>query len=400
MYPTLEHAVHALLGLELQAFKLINMLGLFVTLGFFGGALVLRSELGRKHAEGKLPAAQERWTPPQPPTWLNVGLTVLVAYVLGYKVLGLVFGEYQLQGAAETRRYLLSDQGHGPAGIACAGLWIALKLRERRKLRTAPQPGEHPEFVQVDPREHLLGITGSVALGSLVGAKVFHLLERPTRVIELLDHPSFSALFSGHTVYGGLLLGALSGYAYCRRAKLPFAHCVDAAAPGLMLGYGIGRLGCHMSGDGDWGVTSSGVPRGFAWLPSWFWSYDYPNNVLRSGEVMSGGGYPGYGTHLVPGVYPTSLYESLAALLAFGVLWSLRKRIERPLVMFGLYMVLNGAERFWIEKIRVNATYELMGNAATQAEIIAVLLFASGLLLVGFQLLRRVSPSAVAGARA
>jgi phosphatidylglycerol---prolipoprotein diacylglyceryl transferase len=399
MYPTLKHAVLDLLGLELRPLVLINLLGFFVTLGFFGAALVLRSELGRKHSEGKLPSAWEKWAPPQPPTWRNVGLSALVAFVLGYKVLGIVLGDYPLRGAADTRRYLLSGDGDGSAGAFCALIWIVLKLRERRR-SSAPLAGDHPELVEVEPREHLLGITGSVALGALVGAKLFHLLERPTRLLELLQHPSFSALFSGHTVYGGLLLGALSGYAYCRRAGLPFAPCVDAAAPGLMLGYGIGRLGCHMAGDGDWGVPSHGAPPGFNWLPSWFWSYDYPNNVIHSGVALADGGYPGYGTHLVPGVYPTSLYEALLASLAFGVLWSVRRRIGRPLVMFGLYMVLNGAERFWIEKIRVNATYDLMGNAATQAEIIAVLLFTSGLVLIAVQLRRREPSAAVARVRA
>jgi prolipoprotein diacylglyceryltransferase len=75
------------------------------------------------------------------------------------------------------------------------------------------------------------------------------------------------------------------------------------------------------------------------------------------------------------------------------LLWSLRKRIERPLVMFGLYMVLNGIERFWIEKIRVNAVYELFGKTATQAEIIAVLMFVGGLALIFIQMRKPLPPA-------
>jgi len=134
------------------------------------------------------------------------------------------------------------------------------------------------------------------------------------------------------------------------------------------------------------------VPSGFGWLPSWFWSFDYPNNVLGSGVPMPSGGFPGYGMHLVPPVYPTPLYESLAALAIFGLLWALRKHIERPFVMFGLYMVLNGIERFAIEQIRVNAVYELFGKTATQAEIIAVLMFLGGLTLIFIQM-RKPIPS-------
>jgi phosphatidylglycerol---prolipoprotein diacylglyceryl transferase len=159
----------------------------------------------------------------------------------------------------------------------------------------------------------------------------------------------------------------------------------------LMLAYGIGRLGCHFSGDGDWGIPStSPPPPALAWLPDWFWSYDYPNNVIGSGQLFAGG-FPGYSTHLVPPVYPTPLYESLAAFALFALLWAVRKHITRPLVMFGLYMMVNGFERFWIEKIRVNATYELFGRAVTQAEIISVLMFVGGAVLIATRL--RTTPS-------
>jgi phosphatidylglycerol:prolipoprotein diacylglycerol transferase len=390
MYPTLAHAVHDWFGLELHPLKLINTLGLFVALGFLGAALSLRSELDRKHTEGKIPSTREAWSPPRTPTGLLVALSGFVAFLIGFKVLGLALGSYPLQGGADVRRYLLSRQGDGFGGMLCGALWIACEVRRRNRLRTPPE--EHPSFADVKPRDHLIGITGSVALGALVGSKLFHLLERPSRIIELIEQPSLAALFSGHTVYGGLIAGALGGYVYCRRNRLPFIPCVDAAAPGLMLGYGIGRLGCQLAGDGDWGVVSSGAPHGFGWMPSWFWGYDFPNNVIHAGVPMPSGGYPGYGTHLAAEVYPTSLYESLAASVAFSLLWFVRRRIERPLVMLGLYLMLNGTERFWIEKIRVNATYELLGSSATQAEIIAVALFFSGLALVVLQL-RRPAPS-------
>ncbi len=388
MYPTLEHAVADLLGFEVRPLKLINTFGFFVALAFLGGALALRSELTRKHAEGLLPSTREPWSPARPPSWLYVGLCVLSAFVFGFKGLGLGLADYDLRGGADVRRYLLSGRGHWPAGIACGLLWLAYELRRRRALSRQALPEDPPEFLDVAPRDHLLGITGSVALGGLIGAKLFHLLERPAAIVELVRHPSLAALFSGHTVYGGLILGALSGYLYCRRNGLPFTHCVDAAAPGLMLGYAIGRVGCQLAGDGDWGIASPGAPAGLGWLPTWFWSYDFPNNVLRAGVAMPSGGYAGYGTHLAVPVYPTSLYESLAALSAFGVLWALRRRIERPLIMFGLYMVLNGTERFWIEKIRVNATYEVLGRSATQAEILAAVSFVAGLCLISVQLRR------------
>jgi prolipoprotein diacylglyceryltransferase len=153
-----------------------------------------------------------------------------------------------------------------------------------------------------------------------------------------------------------------------------------------MLAYGIGRLGCHLAGDGDWGISSNGALRGFDWLPTWFWAFDYSNNVVHAGVPMPAGGFAGFGTHLVPPVYPTPVYESLAAFACFALLWWLRKRVERPLVLFSVYLMLNGFERFWIEKIRVNAPYDILGAAITQAEIIAVLMAAGGAVLMLTQL--------------
>ncbi|HTV18245.1 MAG TPA: prolipoprotein diacylglyceryl transferase family protein [Polyangiaceae bacterium] len=383
MYPTLYHAVHDLFGVDLQILKLINTFGFFVALAFLGAARCMAAELERKHELGLLESTRRPYEPPRPTTPLDLLISGLVAFVVGYKVLGIVFGESSLQGGADTQRYLLSTRGHLGAGIITGLGWMAFRYREIKAARTTPEPVHEPEFVEMTPRDHTMGITGAAALGGLIGAKLFHFLERPRSIIELFEHPSLSALFSGLTIYGGLILGTLFVYLYCRRNKLTFVHVADSVAPGLMLAYGVGRLGCHFSGDGDWGIPSqSPAPSALAWLPHWFWSYDYPNNVIGSGVRMAEGGYPGYGMHLVPPVFPTPLYESLAAFALFALLWSLRKHIERPLVMFGVYMMVNGFERFWIEKIRVNATYDLFGKAITQAEIIAVLMFVGGAILI------------------
>jgi prolipoprotein diacylglyceryltransferase len=392
MYPTLYHAVHDLLGLDLQVLKLINTFGFLVAFAFLGAARCLASELERKHQQGKLKSTRREVPPPRPPSLLDVGISGLMAFAVAYKFFGVAFGDYPLQGGADTQRYLLSTKGHLVAGLVCGVGWMVLKVREWRASVPLQRPSSEPEYVEVTPRDHTLGITGAAALGGLIGAKLFHWLERPKSILELFEHPSIGAIFSGLTIYGGLIMGTVFVWWYCRRHQLRFVHVADSVAPGLMLAYGIGRLGCQMSGDGDWGITSHGAPAGFGWLPSWFWSFDYPNNVLGSGVPMPSGGFPGYGMHLVPAVYPTPFYETLAALAIFGLLWAVRKRIERPLVMFGLYMVLNGIERFWIEKIRVNAVYELFGKTATQAEIIAVLMFFGGLAIMFIQMRKPIPP--------
>ena len=382
MYPTLYHAVHSLLGLDLQWLKLVNTFGFFIALAFLAGARCLASELGRKHASGTLSVTRRLETPALPPAWLDIGLSCLVAFAFGFKIFGIASGEYTLQGGADTRRYMLSANGDFFGGLLAGIGWLVFKLRQRRQLGPVPNEAPEPVWVEIAPREHVLGLTGYAALGALIGAKLFHLLERPRAILELLERPSIGALFSGLTIYGGVIVGALFALLYCRRHALPFLHVCTSGLPGLMLGYAIGRLGCQLSGDGDWGIVSQGPLPGFDWLPPWFWAFDYPNNVMHAGVPLGSGAFAGYGTHLAPPVYPTPLYESLASLASFALLWSVRRRIERPLVMFGLYLVLNGAERFWIEKIRVNAGYDLFGRSVTQAEIISVLLFVAGVVLL------------------
>jgi phosphatidylglycerol:prolipoprotein diacylglycerol transferase len=396
MYPTLYHAFQDLLGLNLQILKLLNTFGFFVALAFLAAARCLASELDRKYRLGLLPATQRRNEPPRPTSPLDLLLSGFIAFIVGYKIGGIAFGGAGLQGGSDTQRYLLSTDGHAVAGLVTGLGWLAFRYREMRAARSLPAPVDEPEFYEVTPREHTMGITGAAALGGLIGAKVFHFLERPSSIVEFFENPSLSALFSGLTIYGGLIIGTLAVYLYCRKHQLGFQHVADAVAPGLMLAYGIGRLGCHFSGDGDWGIPStSPAPAVLAWLPDSFWSYDYPNNVISSGVKMASGGYPGYGTHLVPPVFPTPLYEAIAAFALFGLLWAVRSRIEKPLVMFGLYMMVNGVERFWIESIRVNATYDLFGHAVTQAQIISVLMFVGGAALIAVQL-KKAGPVAAA----
>lgn len=392
MYPTLYHALHDLLGLDVQSLKLINTFGFMVALAFLAAAKTLSLELGRRHALGLIPRTRRRAEPQRPTTPLDLLLSGALAFLIGYKLLGVALGEYSLQGGADTQRYLLSSKGHLWGGIVCGLGWIAFRFRELRASReSSEKQPEEPVLVDVTPQEHTMGITGAAALGGLIGAKLFHFLERPRSILDFIENPSLGALFSGLTIYGGLIFGALFVYRYCRKHGLPFAQLCDATAPGLMLAYGVGRLGCHLSGDGDWGVASaSQAPSFLAWLPDWLWSYDYPNNVLGSGVPLPEGGYPGYGTHLVPAVYPTALYEALTAFALFGVLWSLRKRLQQPLLLFGIYLMMNGFARFWIEKIRVNATYDLFGVEATQAELLAVVMFVGGAFLVWRQ--RRAVP--------
>ena len=198
------------------------------------------------------------------------------------------------------------------------------------------------------------------AVAGIAGAKLFTILGNPG---QFLLHPA-AVLFStgGLTFYGGFIVafGAIAWYVH--RHGLSKPHVADAAAPGLMLAYGIGRLGCHLAGDGDWGIAADLAAKP-EWLPMWLWAETYPHAII---------GPPPHP------VYPTSVYEALAATLLFGVLWALRRHPFQAGWLFSLYLVLNGVERFLIEKIRINPEYHVLGLTPTQAELISVLLVVAG----------------------
>jgi phosphatidylglycerol:prolipoprotein diacylglycerol transferase len=237
-------------------------------------------------------------------------------------------------------------------GIAFfTGMWVA--TREARRI----MPATDPEFMNT---ACIIGF-----LAGLVGARIFHLLEYPR---DFLAHPA-EMLFSraGFTIFGGLIVGALAAAWYARRKGVPIMLMLDAAAPGLMLAYAIGRIGCQISGDGDWGIAvTSPAP---SWLPDWLWAQTYEGNIAGA-------------TIPPPGVYPTPIYETLMSTLAFAILWKVRKQAHAAGWLFGVYLLLAGIERFLIELIRVNSTYSLFGLEVTQAQLISTACVIAGLFVI------------------
>ncbi|MBL0155294.1 MAG: prolipoprotein diacylglyceryl transferase [Chitinophagaceae bacterium] len=84
--------------------------------------------------------------------------------------------------------------------------------------------------------------------------------------------------------YGGRICAALAIWWYAKRHKIGFWHLNDALAPTIMLAYSLGRIGCQVSGDGDWGIENP-RPNPYSWLPDWVWSYNYPHNVNEVGVL-------------------------------------------------------------------------------------------------------------------
>ena len=226
----------------------------------------------------------------------------------------------------------------------------------------------------VPPQELVTGLAVAMVAFGMIGARLFHLLEYPQ---AFLDDP-LGMIFTrgGFTIYGGLIFGLGAATVYAKRHGLPIRILADALAPALMLGYAIGRIGCEISGDGDWGIAANLALKP-SWLPMWLWAQTYPNNI--AGVLIQ-----------PPGVYPAPIYETMMSLVGFAILWSVRKHSFRSGWLFALFMVLSGVERFLIEQIRVNATVDFAGLAITQAEVVAVLFFIVG--VAGLVLLSRRLP--------
>jgi prolipoprotein diacylglyceryltransferase len=166
----------------------------------------------------------------------------------------------------------------------------------------------------------------------------------------------------------------------------------DSIAPSLILAYGIGRIGCQAAGDGDWGIVNlAPMPRWLSFLPDWVWAYNYPHNILNEGVRIEGC----TGVHcmqLAQSVYPTPLYETAMSLLIFLFLWAIRKRFKTAGIIFAIYLMLNGVERFLIEQIRVNNLFDFLGMKVTQAEVIATFIFSLGLGFLIYLLVRKPKP--------
>jgi len=213
------------------------------------------------------------------------------------------------------------------AFIAC-GAVVARRLRELGK-----------------PVDWAYEIIFAALLGGVIGARGYYLIQNYQQVKHDLLGNAFSG--SGLVWYGGAIGGAIAVIAWMRWRKALSLWMLDICAVGLALGYAIGRIGCQVSGDGDYGIRSS--------LP---WAMGYPHGTVPTPPGVR--------------VQPTPIYETVTmCLLAYG-LWKLRDRV-RPGVIFALYLVGSGLERFLVEFIRRNNEV-FAGLTSPQLESVAAIL--------------------------
>lgn len=375
MYPNLYYAFKDLFGIEIEKLRFVNSFGFFVAIAFIVAAVLLARELKRKSKMGLLKPTEMQIMVGQPATAAELILNFLLGFLLGYKILALFI--MNNSATDDPQAFIFSTLGSWPAGIGLGLVFAGLKWWDKNKQKLAKP---EKRTVRIWPHDRVGEITILALVFGLLGAKLFDIFENWSGFLK--DPKSYIFSPSGLTMYGGLICAALAIWWYARKHKIGFWHLNDAAAPALMLAYSVGRIGCQVAGDGDWGIRSNLADKpGF--LPDWMWSYRYPHNVNEMDpQVLIPGCEGKYCNQLEFGVYPTPFYEVVACFILFLILWSVRKRMKVPGTLFALYLVFNGFERFFIEKIRVNTRLNLFGFQPTQAEVISTLLFISGVVLL------------------
>ena len=369
MYPNLYFVFQDLFGIEWRPLRYVNSFGFFVAIAFILAAVFLTMELRRKSKQGLLFPTEIQVMVGRPATTGELLLNFLLGFLLGYKILALFIMDSS--ATEDPQEFIFSAIGSWPAGIGLGLLFAGLKWYERNKQKL---PNPEKRTIRIWPQDRVGEMTILALVFGLLGAKLFDIFENWS---DFLTRPSdyiFSA--EGLTFYGGLICAAIAIWVYAKKHKIGFWHLNDAAAPALMLAYSVGRIGCQVAGDGDWGIVNS-KSKPFSWLPDWMWSYTYPHNVAREGNPIPGCSDK-FCFELANPVYPTPFYETIICLGLFFILWVFRKRLKIPGTLFALYLMLNGLERFFIEKIRVNKTLNIFNFHPTQAEVISTLLFLSG----------------------
>ena len=216
-----------------------------------------------------------------------------------------------------------------------------------------------------DP-EYSSSIVIAAAVAGIAGSRLYAILD--DLPAYLADPKSMIFSGSGFVFYGGMIGGVIGAYLVSRWYRISFGVTIDMCAPALAIGQAIGRIGCLLSGDGDWGLPST--------MP---WAMAYPraivgwdaSTVLKLDDhyQLVSGFFPGVRVH------PAPIYETILYLGVFYLLWSMRKTSHPPGRLIYWYMVLAGAARFVVEFVRINPR---VFGPLSEAQLIAIAMMILG----------------------
>jgi phosphatidylglycerol---prolipoprotein diacylglyceryl transferase len=228
----------------------------------------------------------------------------------------------------------------GPLQLPTFGLMVAVALISAAYILQA-------DFDRRGMKADAFLMITVAGIAGIVGAKLYHLLEDP---VVFFANP-WPLLFSryGFAWFGGFLGGFGAMLLMGWNAKLPMARFLDACSPAASFGYAIGRIGCFLSGDGDYGKPTS--------LP---WGMSFPNGVVPTTQR----------------VHPTPLYELVIWCAIGGLLWYLGGKNFRENKsagrIFCSYLILTGMTRFLVELIRINPPWIFGLSNAQVGSVVSV----------------------------
>jgi phosphatidylglycerol:prolipoprotein diacylglycerol transferase len=264
----------------------------------------------------------------------------------------------------------------GPLSIPTYGLMVAIGLMAAAYMlqfdfnRHRAQFMERGYLENGDDKGHgdeAFLVIGVVGVAGLVGARLYSVLESPR---ELIANPAVLISRYGFTWSGSIITTLIALVFLARHFKIPVLEFMDLCSPPAALGYAIGRIGCLLSGDGDYGVPTN--------LP---WGMSFPNGIVPTTETcVQWGAAPGCRVH------PTPIYEFLAGVIIAAFLWRMATKAASGAgshgEIFSGYLIWTGVARFLVEFIRINPRV-LYG--LTNAQVVSLLS-----MVLGFALLWRI----------
>ncbi len=394
MYPDLSYLFHDIFGSELDNWaSVFKTFGLFLATVFFCAWLVVKSELKRLEGLNAISSRIVNYTIKEGIDWKELIYNSLLIGFIGMKIPYIInnFSEFQGNPAG----VLFSLKGELLIGALLAIVVAAYSYYTQSKSDKKPGTYSRTE----SPHERAGDIIILAAISGVFGSKLFSIFEN---MGAFLKDP-VGQLISGNglNILGGLIVAFFAVYYYIKKLGIKPIYVMDIAGIAVLLGYAVGRIGCQLSGDGDWGIVAAVQPEWW-FFPDWMWSYTFPQNVNNAGVLMAGCDPEAFNAtlsdrtmsieqrcqiscgmrychELKQGVYPTSIYETLVSLLFFAGLWVLNRKLRIAGMIFFLYMIINGVERWFVETFRVNDKYEYFGLHWSQAQYISIIFILIGI---------------------